>query len=349
MCAIDSSVRLPFALRERLGATPVGLGRHPFKTCDSIEVTMNSSSLLSAAFAGIVLATLVSEPSFAKDPTSPTANAKEFTTGCVSIPLPSTPTGPTYSAVYQRNSETADFVVWRVPCGATRAEAQTLVRISPRTGSPFVCSFTILQAGIQFDSITFQRSTSLSDSICSDVLVPITAFIPTSTASGVRFDDDAAFTIIYTSSGSNSAGIRLEVPAYDPALYGVEPPAFEIKPGMSGAWNTAGVAAQGWYFDINQSGKVFAAAWFTGSQNGLSLDWYSALGTYAGDAVTATLFRSTGVGFAQGSTATTAPFGTLTFEFESCTSGVATWQMNDGRTGSLPIRKLLPPPAGSGC
>lgn len=310
---------------------------------------MISRNLLLAAFAGISLAALGGTPAFAKETPAPSASPKEFTTGCVSIPLPSTPTGPTYSAVYQRNNETADFVVWRVPCGATRAEAQTLVRIIPRSGSPFVCSFTILQGGIQFDSIAFQRSTSLTDSICSDVLVPITGYIPPSTASGVRFDDDAAFTIIGSSLGSSSPGIRLEVPAYDPALYGVEPPAFEIKPGMSGAWNTAGVAAQGWYFDINQSGKVFAAAWFTGSQNGLSLDWYSALGAYAGDSVTTTLYRSSGVGFAQGSTATTTAFGTLTFEFESCTSGVATWQMSDGRTGTLPIRKLLPPPAGSGC
>lgn len=305
---------------------------------------MNARRVLSSALALGGLAVCANEPSAARDSSYASTQPKEFTTGCVAFPLPTTPSGPTAEGLYLRSNETADVIVWRVPCGADRAQAQTLITFRPRTGSPFVCSMTVLQNGLQYDLTALRRSPSSGDSLCGDLLLPVTAYIPPTSTSGVAFDDDAAFTLIYTPT--STSGLRLEVPAYNPALYGVQPPSFTIKPGMSGAWNTAGVAAQGWYFDINESGKIFAAAWFTGSQNGLSLDWYSALGTYAGDSVTTTLFRSSGVGFAQGSTATTAPFGTLTFEFESCTSGVATWQMNDGRTGTLPIRKLLPPPAG---
>lgn len=300
--------------------------------------------ILASVFAAMSFSAVFSEASLAKEGPPAHAASKEFTTGCVAFPLPATPTGPTYTGFYQRNNQTADFVVWRAPCGPARAEAQTLVRITPRTGTPFVCAPTIIQNGIQYEPSAMRRSPAAGDSLCSEVLVPVTVYIPATTASGVAFDDDAAFTLIYPASGSTSAGLRIEVPAYDPALYGVAPPAFSIRPSMSGGWNTAGVSSQGFYFDISEANRIFAAAWFTGTPNGLSLDWYSALGNYSGDSVNATLFRSTGVGFAQGSTAITAAFGTIRFEFESCTSGVVTWQMNDGRTGSLPIRKLVPPP-----
>jgi len=271
--------------------------------------------------------------------------AKEFTTGCVTSPFPTTPSGPTYRGIYTRLGESADVTVWRIPCGAAQAEAQTLVTFAPRTAAPFICGVfvIVLQGGVQFDSISLDRgSSSSSDSLCSAILVPVTTRLRPSSQSG--FDDDAAFSLLIASSGGPT--LRIEVPAYNSALYGVSPPAFSIKPQMTGAWNTTGIGNQGWFFDINESGRTFAAAWFTGKPDGIGLDWYSALGTYSGDAVVTTLFRTTGVAFARATEVNTNAFGTLTFDFESCALGVVTWVMDDGRTGSLAIKKILPVPAG---
>ncbi len=269
-------------------------------------------------------------------------SAKEFTPGCVATPFPTTPAGPQVSAIINTGStsqpERATLVLWRVRCSPQ--DAQTLITFIPTIGAPFICSAsaTVVQGGQQL-GVFFSRSGTSIDSICGDVIVPITGYLRPSTT-GAPFNDDAAFTLFY--DDATSALVRADVPAYDPSAYDGGVVQASIKRQYAGSWNSPGIENQGWLIDVDEAARLFVVAWFTGTSDGARLDWYTALGNYSGDTATMTVYRTTGVRFGQPTTVNTAAFGTLTMRFTSCTAGTATYSLSDNRQGTLPMQRITP-------
>ncbi|SDE04708.1 hypothetical protein [Aquimonas voraii] len=281
---------------------------------------------------------LTERPGFAVAP------SKEFTGGCVTEPFPVQPTGPKWTV---RASDVAgaqmEITAWRRPCG-TAGDAQLFITVSPVSGTPFApCRVTMVQNNVQYSSLlrTNLPSNIATTALCGNLFTPTTAYV-ISTGLSPAFDDDQASTLFFDLAAIPTP-VRLDIPAYNAADYGAPPPALStVRRQMAGAWNTEGMGNQGFYFDIDESARILAVAWFTGTPDGRARDWYSALGTFTGPRVQLTVYRTEDVAFARQTTVNTQPFGTMTMDFAACDRATVSWSLNDGRSGSLPIRKVLP-------
>jgi hypothetical protein len=98
--------------------------------------------------------------------------------------------------------------VWRVPCHGGPDEVALLLRATPLTDAPSVCSsnFNLIQSGMQIDAVIRQTPTAFW--FCDDLLVPTTFSLERS--SGPPFDPTGAFTLDIDQATSHT---MLEVPA----------------------------------------------------------------------------------------------------------------------------------------
>lgn len=118
---------------------------------------------------------------------------------------------------------------------------------------------------------------------------------------------------------------------------------FAISEGVQGSWANPAHSGQGFFFDVSPSlGKFFGVAWFTWTNAAGQYDWLTGAGTYSGTRATITLHRTTGGRFAAATAVTTAPVGTATVDFTSCTQARFDYVLN-GVAGSIPLQRLLPP------
>jgi hypothetical protein len=101
--------------------------------------------------------------------------------------------------------------VWRVVCADDPNQVALLLRATPQTQSPFVCSgsFDIVQAGQQISSLALRQTAGPSSSFCGDLLVPTTFALER--ISGPAFDPKGAFTLVH--DGASAGTQSLEVPA----------------------------------------------------------------------------------------------------------------------------------------
>lgn len=260
---------------------------------------------------------------------------------CLTFPLSTTPTGPRWTKRYTRSNKSADVTVWRKPCADSTSFV--LVTIKPVAGSPFVCSpDATIQNSVQYSNLAYSQNSRGTDSICSDVFVPVTGWLNVRSPAG--FDQNKAFTLV---SNYFTGDQRINVPAFDPSAYNLAPPPAKITKDYSGSWFTASeqIKNQGWALVFNEELKMAVAYWFTGSVDGKSLEWFTVVGDFDGDTAEMDIYKTKDVTFI-GATGSTSPFGKFTIEFESCSKGLATYEMEDGREGSLPIERLIPAPAG---
>lgn len=265
---------------------------------------------------------------------------KALPAGCLTFPLPTTPVGPKWTKRYDRLGKLTDVIVWRQPCSG--GKSVVLVTLKPVTSNAYFCSTNtnIIQGDSQLSSIYVVKGTRSTDYVCGDVLIPVTGWI--NNLDSQQLDHDKGFTLVINYFTGNG---RLAIPAYDPAAYSVGPPPAAISKDYSGSWftNVATVQNQGWALIFNEELRMGAAYWFTGSADGKSLEWFTAVGDYQNATATLDVFKTTGVTFA-GATGESVEFGTLKIEFESCSSGLATYDLHDGRKGSLTMERLLPAP-----
>jgi plastocyanin len=132
-------------------------------------------------------------------------------------------------------------------------------------------------------------------------------------------------------------------------------PAFTIDRRVAGAWFNPPTSGQGFLVDVDEATRFMFVAWFTYERAGASgaaaaklgapeHRWLTAQGNYAGDTATLRLFRTSGGRFDQGGGTSTVDVGTLTFRFESCAAGIATYAIttDGGLAGSIPIQRVLP-------
>lgn len=143
---------------------------------------------------------------------SPAAAVALPPAGCLSAPLPTTVGSPTYTfTIIWSQTDQARLDLWRQPCANNPAQAAILVRITPITVEPFVCSvnFDIIQDGIQFDA-RISPSPTGSTSFCNDLFVAST-FLLTESGGSAILNPLNAFTLIH--SGIVSPAQQLQVPA----------------------------------------------------------------------------------------------------------------------------------------
>ena len=122
--------------------------------------------------------------------------------------------------------------------------------------------------------------------------------------------------------------------------------------GLSGTWYNPQTSGQGMQFqfspdDSNPGEGSLFGAWYTydivaGTTS--SQRWYSVQSAITGDAQTAavTIYQNTGGNFDAGPVTNAVAVGTGVLSFDTCDSGSFAYALDDGRNGTIPLRRLLP-------
>jgi hypothetical protein len=119
------------------------------------------------------------------------------------------------------------------------------------------------------------------------------------------------------------------------------------QPGLTGAWYDPAESGQGLQFTFDPLGGMLFGTWYTFDTEAGGTDtqrWYSIEGSLASDAVSVdvTIYRNTGGAFDASPATTPTPVGTGTLAFDSCTSGMFEYRLDDGREGSILVQSLHP-------
>lgn len=147
---------------------------------------------------------------------------------CGTAPLPLTPAGPTATTSWRfgTTNDPVTVVAWRLPCSAS--ESMAVLTLLPTNGTrpSFVCSVDLLllqPGGLQTDALNFYTDPANISTYCGDVIAPVSVSLLPRSNTPTSFDFDQAFTIDF--DGSTAGHQTLSMPAYNPALYNITPPA----------------------------------------------------------------------------------------------------------------------------
>lgn len=277
--------------------------------------------------------------------------ASNFALACLEAPLPTTPSGPTWEVELDGSlsfeNRIAKLTMWRHPCESE--DNLLLATLDPIEGTPFFCSsrFDILQGGQQFGNFRLWPDPSSTSAFCSDLLIKSTFMIGQRTTQP-QWDTDAAFTLVWESD------TMLEVGAFNPADYGGEPDDVTLHGSMSGSWFDPSRSGEGLALDFgeNPSGPIATVYWFT-HRDGVP---YWLIGTTEYDpgqtTITFELLEVSGTGFGgmfDPDEIGLESAGALSLEFDSCDTGVAAWEMDDGETGSFDLIRITGGVHGAPC
>lgn len=112
----------------------------------------------------------------------------------------------------------------------------------------------------------------------------------------------------------------------------VEPaqPIFHINTGHSGAWSDPSSSGQGFFFDVLEAG-VLSGAWFTFPHVDPSIGpgqrWFTVVGSIDGQRAEVPVFLTLGGRFDTPGAVSNTVVGTLSVEFDSCTTGSARYAL----------------------
>jgi hypothetical protein len=121
--------------------------------------------------------------------------------------------------------------------------------------------------------------------------------------------------------------------------------------GLSGTWYNPATSGQGMQFQIspddgNPTEGTLFGAWYTydvtaGSES--AQRWYSIQSelTGAAESIDVTIYQNTGGNFDAPPSTSAVAVGTGTLSFDSCVSGSFTYAFGDGRTGTIPLQRLM--------
>ncbi len=124
---------------------------------------------------------------------------------------------------------------------------------------------------------------------------------------------------------------------------------FQINQGVSGAWYNPETVGQGVLFDVEPTtGLLFGAifTYETATANKLGAPehrWLTVQGSYQGNQAQVPIFLTSGGVFDQPVGTTTAPVGSATISFDSCTAATLSYALTDPPlTGSIPLQRVIP-------
>lgn len=131
--------------------------------------------------------------------------------------------------------------------------------------------------------------------------------------------------------------------------------------GISGSWADPGTDSQGLVLEVTPdhfdalTGNLFAG-WFTYAPSGGDRHWYTLQGKVADNAgAVLPIYQTTGGRFDHAQATQTQVVGSATLSLSDCGQGILDYRFDDGREGTIPLRRLLanvdcnaqatPPPA----
>lgn len=125
-----------------------------------------------------------------------------------------------------------------------------------------------------------------------------------------------------------------------------------INYGMVGSWFNPATSGQGWFLEVDPLAQTMVVGWFAydttagssgGALPGAEQRWFTAQGRYVGNRADLTVFQSRFGQLNRPNPVTTAPVGSMTIEFNDCSSATLTFNLGVfGTTGSVPIVRALP-------
>lgn len=127
---------------------------------------------------------------------------------------------------------------------------------------------------------------------------------------------------------------------------------FSINQGISGTWYEPTTAGQGFVMDVEPASRFLFVAWFTydvpaagtGAKIGAPEQrWFTAQGNYTGNSANLQVFQTGGGAFDAPRTTSTTQVGTLQLRFDSCTAGVAQYNLPAaGLSGEIALQRVIP-------
>lgn len=288
------------------------------------------------------------------------SDTKEITPGCLTTPISTTPSGPTWSfeinTFTTSNPEVVRGTFWRKPC-ATAGDAQLILTFTPVSGSPFVCggNGNLIQNSQQTDDIFFDTSPNSTtiDSLCGDLFVT-TSVVLDERDSSFAFNDDAAFTFVYESTSSSVPDAVINVGAYDPAAYGQGGQNQAITGKLSGSYYDPARNGEGVLVEVGRLGtrRTFFLTWYTYA--GGAQRWIVGNVDYATGAtqVVVPLILTTGGQFGSAfnpSQVQVSSFGSATISFPTCTTMRFQWSEANGQSGVYSYQRLVEGLEGIAC
>jgi len=128
---------------------------------------------------------------------------------------------------------------------------------------------------------------------------------------------------------------------------------------LSGNWYDPATSGQGLAVEVNPNSRAFFAAWYTYAPNGAGAGaagqrWYTIEGTFApgSRSIPASIYETTGGVFDQPAPPgqTSAPVGTATVAFQSCSAAAFSYNFtggsNSGLSGTITLGRVGPLPPG---
>ena len=126
-------------------------------------------------------------------------------------------------------------------------------------------------------------------------------------------------------------------------------PSFAINQGIAGAWFNEQTPGQGILFDVRPSDQLIFGAIFTyesavaAKLGAPEHRWLTVQGNYSGDTAELPIFLTAGGVFNDPTPTTTAPVGTATIRFQSCSAGTLDFVLTEqGLSGSIPLSRVIP-------
>jgi hypothetical protein len=139
---------------------------------------------------------------------------------CLPGGFPDAPTPPVFTATANAASSADAFTieVWRVVCQDDSGETAVLLRATPISRLPYVCSyeFEIFQDGQQTDAILMLANGA---GFCSNLVHPAIFFLDRSQSyysPSIPFNTTEAFTLLHVAYSEKDRGLILEIPAGGP-------------------------------------------------------------------------------------------------------------------------------------
>lgn len=274
------------------------------------------------------------------------AGQKEITPGCVPTPIPTTPSGPSWSFEVQTSAAARlRGTAWRRPCGGNN-DAQFILTLEPVSGTPFACGTEIeLTIGAQRTDDIFldvNPNDGVGTSFCAN-LAARTSFVLHEFDGAFAWDDDGAFGLTWESDVAADATIQ--VPAYDAGQYMVGGD-LALSGKLAGSYYEPTRDREGVLIELGQLGgaRVVFLTWYTYFQG--QQRWIVGNTTYTPGATSATipLIVTTGGQFGAAynpAQVQVSPWGTATVSFPSCARMRFQWSETGGQGGLYEYQRLL--------
>jgi hypothetical protein len=314
--------------------------------CDDIQVVWRIYMKLFCLFCA-----LFSLSAYADSP-GPYQNVlRAYPPSCLADPLPSGPSGPVWTVdvglavVGAENDPTQAEVdtlsLWRSPCVTGSALLGKISRpasIDPSARHPLFPQFWLNQTQLRVAAepntvrSAIVGGTDFSVQTRSNEILFV--FENPSWSSPINYSDALTIAITGLPCGFSScppgSGLNIEIPAYDPSLYGAASASMPISGYLAGNWYDPAHSGEGVQTEIGElpgtdnyrTSRYITFAWYTYDASGAPY-WLFGSGNFtAGDRqATIGLSYLTGGGFAGSrSAASASTWGTVVVDFPDCTT-----------------------------